>query len=69
MHTDDAVLHLAPTAAPLPLDAHRVCAALLYPRLVDGADSVRMRMLASYDLLATIAQLLLIPLDGLQKTL
>jgi len=69
MHSHDAVLHFAPTAAPLPLGPRRVRAALGHGRLIDHANGLGMSVLAGYDSLTTLTQSLLIPLDGFKKTL
>jgi hypothetical protein len=69
MHPHHAVFHLAATAAPLPLGAGRMRTALDYRRLVDDADRLGMGMLAGYQLLATLAQSFLVPLDQFQKSL
>jgi hypothetical protein len=69
MHSHDAVLHFAPTAAPLPLDPRGVRAALGHGRLVNDANGLGMSVLVGHDSLTTLAQSLLIPLDGFKKTL
>jgi hypothetical protein len=69
MHSHDAVLHFAPTAAPLPLGPGRVRAALSHGRLVDHTQGLGMSVLVSDDSLAALTQSLLIPLDGFQKAL
>jgi hypothetical protein len=69
MHSHHAVVHLPPVAVPLPRDAHRVVATLGDPGLVHHADRLRMSMIVSHDLLATVVEFLVIPLDGFEKTL
>jgi hypothetical protein len=46
-----------------------VRAALGHGRLVDHANGFGMSVLPRHDLLATLTQSLLVPLDGFQKTL
>jgi hypothetical protein len=69
MHSHDAVVHFALSATPLPLDSYRVRPAFARRRLVDDSHGVRVPMLGSHDLLTTVAQSPLIPLDGFEKTL
>jgi len=69
MHSHHAVVHLPPVAVPLPRDAHRVVAALGDPGLVHHADRLRVSMILGHDLLATVVEFFLIPLDGFEKTL
>jgi hypothetical protein len=69
MHSHHAVIHLAPIAIPLPPHAYRVVAALGDPRLVHHADRLRVTLLSSHYLLATVVEFLFIPLDRFEKTL
>jgi hypothetical protein len=69
MHSHHAVVDLAPVAAPLPSHANRVVAALGNRRLVHHANRVRVTMIFGQELLATVVELFLIPLDGFEKTL
>jgi hypothetical protein len=69
MHSHDAVLHFASTAAPLALGSHCVRPALGHGRLINHANRLGMSVLASDDLLAPRSQSFLVPLDGFQKTL
>jgi hypothetical protein len=69
MYSHYAVLHFAPTATPLSLGPCRVRAALGHRRLVNHANGLSMSVLTGYDLLTTLTQSLLIPLDGFKKTL
>jgi hypothetical protein len=69
MHSHRAVVYLAARTAPLPLGSHRVRPTFADSRLVDQSHGLRVRMLRSHDLLTTISQSLLIPLDGFEKTL
>jgi len=69
MHPHRAVIYLTLRTAPLPLGSHRVRPAFADSRLVDQSHGLRVRMLGSHDLLTTISQALLIPLDGFEKTL
>lgn len=64
-----AVLHLAAVAVVLSLHARRVAAAFGRSRFIDHADRLRVRVLARHQLLAAVAELLLVPSDGFEKTL
>lgn len=63
MYTDDAVIHFAATAQPLPRGAGRLVAALGRSRLIDAADRFGVAMVACHQLLALIADAGAIPLD------
>lgn len=54
MHSHGAVVHFATIPVPLPTDADRVAAALGHTGLIHRTDRVRMRVLLSHKLLATI---------------
>jgi hypothetical protein len=69
MHADDAVVHLAATAEPLPPSAHRFDAALGCSRFINAADRLGVGVFACNQLLALIADPAFIPLDRFQKTL
>jgi hypothetical protein len=69
MHSHHAIVHLAPVAIPLPPDAHRVVPALGDGGLIHHADRVGVSMVLGHDLLATVVQFFLIPLDGFEQTL
>jgi hypothetical protein len=69
VHAHHAVVDLAPVAVPLPPHPHRVAATLGDSRFVDHADRLRVRVIAGHDLLATVVQSLLVPLDRFQETL
>jgi hypothetical protein len=69
MYADDAVVHLTATAEPLPTDADRLVAALGCSRFIDTADRLGMGVLASDQLLATVAEARSIPLDRFQQSL
>jgi hypothetical protein len=69
MHSHGAVLQFAQPATPLPLHPHSVRPTFVDRRLVDHSYRVRVCMLRSHDSLTTLAQSLLIPLDGFEKTL
>jgi hypothetical protein len=69
MHSHHTVIHLSPVAIPLPPHAHRVVAALGDPRLVHHTDRLRVSVLFGHRLLATVVEVLFIPLDGFQETL
>jgi len=63
MHADDTVFDLATTAQPLPPGADRLVAALGRSRFIDAADRLGVAVVACHQLLALVANLLLIPLD------
>jgi hypothetical protein len=69
MHADDAVVHLAATAEPLPTNADRFDAALGCSRFIDAADRLSVGMFACNQLLALVADAAFIPLDRLEETL
>jgi hypothetical protein len=69
MHADDSVVDLAATAQPLPRGADGLVATLGCPRFIDAADRFRVIVLACHQLLALVANRLLIPLDRFQQTL
>jgi hypothetical protein len=69
MDADDAVVHLALTAEPLPPGTDRGGAALGRARFIDAADGLGVGMFAGHQLLALVAEGLLIPLDRFQQTL
>lgn len=65
----DAVLNLAAVAVVLTLHAGRVPAALGGSRFVDHADRPRIRVLTGHQLLAAVAEQLLLPRNGFEKPL
>jgi hypothetical protein len=69
MHADDAVVHLAATAEPLPPGADRLHAALGRSRFIDTADRLGMGVLTRNQLLALVADPRPIPLDRFQQSL
>ena len=69
MHADDAVVHLAATAEPLPPGPDRLVAALGRPRFIDAADRLGVGVFACHYLLALVTHAAFIPLDRFQKTL
>jgi hypothetical protein len=69
MHADDAVVDLATTAKPLPLDADGLIATLGRSRFVDAADRLGMGVRTRDDSLAFVAYAVFIPLDRLQQML
>jgi len=69
MHSHYAVVHLAPIAIPLPPDAHRIVPAFGDGGLIHHADRVGVSMVFGHDLLATVVEFLLIPLDAFEETL
>jgi hypothetical protein len=69
MDSHHAVVQLPAVAIVLSPHADRVVAALADPRFINAADGFRARMIARHNLLTTIAQSFLIPLDRFEKTL
>lgn len=69
MDADDAVVDLAATAEPLPPSPNRVAAAFGRARFIDAADRLGVGMFACQQLLALVADGLLIPLDRFQQPL
>jgi len=69
MNPDHTVVHLATVAAPLPVHPDRLAPALGHARLVHYPDRLGMGMLGGHDLLTTVAELRLVPLDRFEKTL
>jgi len=69
MHSDHAGVNFAPLAIPLPGDTHGLVAAFADRRLVHHADRVGVSVVLGHDLLATVMELLFIPLDRFQETL
>jgi hypothetical protein len=65
----DAVLDLAAVAVVLTLHTGGLAAALGGAGIIDHANRRRVRVLAGHQLLAAVAEPLLVPGDGLQKTL
>jgi len=63
MHSDDAVIHLALTAQPLPRGADRFLTALGRSRFIDAAERLGVAMVAHHQLLALVANCGAIPLD------
>jgi hypothetical protein len=63
MHTDNAVLDFAATAQPLPRGANSLIATLGRSRFIDAADRFCVLVVARHQLLALVANGLLIPLD------
>ena len=69
MHADDAVVHFAAAAEPLPPGPDRFDAALGRSRFIDAADGLGVGVLARHQLLALVADTGFIPLDRFQETL
>jgi hypothetical protein len=69
MHADDTVIHLAPTAEPLPPGADRLVAALGRSRFINAADRLGVSVFVCNQLLADVAEAAFIPLDRFQETL
>jgi hypothetical protein len=56
MHTDDAVIHFAATAQPLPRGADGLLAALGRSRFINATDCFRVAMVACHQLLTLVAR-------------
>jgi len=69
MNAHHTVVDLSTAAIPLATRGHGVVAALGCARLVHTTDRLRVGMLSGHHLLASISELLFIPLDRLQKAL
>ncbi len=69
MNADHTVVDLASVAVPLARGPHGLFAALGRARLIHAADGFWVSVLPGHDLLASVSQLLFIPLDRFEKTL
>jgi hypothetical protein len=69
MHAHHAIIHLSPIAVPLPPDANCIVPALGDGGFIHHADRLRVAMISGHHLLATIMEVLFIPLDGFEETL
>ena len=69
MDPHNTVVNLPTVTVPLPADSHRFLATFGGARFIYATDCLRMGMVLGHDLLASISQLLLIPLDGFEKAL
>jgi hypothetical protein len=69
MNSHDAVIHLSSVTIPLPSNTNRCFPTLGHSRLIHDADGLRVSVVFRHDLLATIPQLFLIPLDRFEKPL
>ncbi len=69
MNSHNTVVNLPTVTVPLPTDTHRLLAALGRARFVQATDCLGVTMVLGHDLLASISQLLLVPLDGFEKPL
>jgi hypothetical protein len=69
MHPHNTVFNLAAIAIILPRCARRAVPTLHRSRFVNQTDRLGVGMVSRHDLLATIPQLGLIPLDRFQKSL
>jgi hypothetical protein len=69
MHRHHAILHLASVPVVLPRGPHGLLAALGGAGLVHATDRFGISVLLGHDLLATVSQLLVTPLDRFQKPL
>jgi hypothetical protein len=69
MDAHRAVLHLAAISVVLPGGPHGLLAALDHAGLIDASNRLRMRVVPGHDLLASITQFLVIPLNGFEEPL
>lgn len=69
MNAHNTVVHLPTVAIVLTTGAHRFLAALGRAGLIHATDRLGVRMVLDHDLLASISQLFLIPLDRFEKAL
>jgi hypothetical protein len=69
MHADDALIDLPTTAQPLPGSPDSMRTAFDRSRLVETPDGRGVPVFAGNDPLALVAHAVLLPLDGLHKTL
>jgi hypothetical protein len=69
MDADDAIVHLAEAAEPLPPRPDRMRAALGGARFIDAADGLDMGVVTGHQLLTAVADVIFIPLDRFQETL
>jgi len=69
MNSYNTVFNLSSVAVVLPGCADGTASAFGCARFVNQTDGIGVGVVASDDLLATIAKLFFIPLDGLQKPL
>lgn len=69
MNAHHTVVDLPAAAIPLTTDSHGVVAALARARLVHTTDGLGVGMVFGHNLLASISELLFIPLDRLEKAL
>lgn len=69
MHTHHPVVDFAATAEPLPSGTDGMATALDRCGFIQTANGQRMRVLAAHQLLALVAHLGLLPLDGFNETL
>jgi len=69
MDPDDAVVDLPTVSVPLPTGTHRLLATLGRTGLVHATDGFEVVMVFGHDLLASVSELLFIPLDRFEKTL
>jgi hypothetical protein len=69
MNGHNTIVHLPTVAVPLASGPHRLGAALGCARLVHAPDGFGVRMVSGNDLLASISELLFIPLDQFEEAL
>jgi len=69
MHSHHAVVDLPTVSVPLPTGTHSLIATLGRAGLVHAADGLNVSMLFRDELLASVSELLFIPLDRFKKAL
>jgi hypothetical protein len=69
MNAHHTIIDLPAATIPLATDGHRVVAALVRARLIHATDRLGVGMVLGHHLLASISELLFIPLDRLEKAL
>jgi hypothetical protein len=69
MNPHNTVVDLPAVAVVLSSNTHRIFAAFRRARFVDATDRLGMGVVFGHDLLASISQLLFIPLDQFEKAL
>jgi hypothetical protein len=69
MNAHHTIVDLPAATIPLATRGHRVVAALVRARLVHATDRLGVGMVLGHNLLASISELLFIPLDRLEKAL
>jgi hypothetical protein len=69
MNAHHTIVDLPTATIPLSTDSHRLVAALARARFIHTTDGLGVGMLLGHNLLASISELLFIPLDRFEKAL